>query len=219
MARQASQLEASEAEPPASSQAASERAAGQTGPDPQQAKADRRLVQRCVAGDVAAWEELYAQCHPSLLTSIEVLMGAGPRDPHVVDEIAARVWYAVVANDGELLGRYDPGRGARLITFLRAIAKDEISRHFRTERRRLRRELEAYRERPHHDRSHPDEATLSMHEFFDTLTPHEREFCDDHLLSTPQEGGELAQNHSESNTWQLAFRIRKKLRAFLGFEL
>ena len=51
--------------------------------------------------------------------------------PELVDEITARVWYALVADDGKLLERYDPSRGARLITFLRALTKGVASGYFR----------------------------------------------------------------------------------------
>lgn len=84
--------------------------------------ADLHLVDRCLNGEVAAWEELYAQCHEPLCTAIRSKLRQGITDPNLVDEMAARVWYAVVKNDGELLSRYDPERGGRVITFLRAIA-------------------------------------------------------------------------------------------------
>ncbi len=74
-------------------------------------QADRQLVDRCLAGEVAAWEEFYAQCHKPLGTAIRIMLGR-PHDPNLVAEIAARVWYALVAKDGELLARYSPAYGA-----------------------------------------------------------------------------------------------------------
>lgn len=71
-------------------------------------QADRQLVDRCLAGEVAAWEEFYAQCHDPLCTAIRIMLGRPHGDPNLVDEIASRVWYALVANDGKLLGRYSP---------------------------------------------------------------------------------------------------------------
>ena len=68
------------------------------------------LAKRCLSGEVAAWEELYAQCHEPLLVSIRIMLGPQSADATLVDEIAARVWYALVANDGELLSRYKPSR-------------------------------------------------------------------------------------------------------------
>ena len=72
--------------------------------------ADGLLAKRCLAGEVAAWEQLYAQCHEPLLVSIRIMLGSQSADANLVDEIAARVWYALVANDGELLSRYKPSR-------------------------------------------------------------------------------------------------------------
>ena len=65
-------------------------------------QADRKLVDRCLAGEVAAWEEFYAQCHDPLCTAIRIILGRSHGDANLVDEIAARVWYALVADDGAL---------------------------------------------------------------------------------------------------------------------
>jgi hypothetical protein len=172
--------------------------------------ADARLVQRCLAGEVAAWEELYAQCHEPLLVSVRIMLNGQSKDANLVDEIAARVWYALVAKDGELLTRYNPQR-ARLVTFLRALAKDEIARHFRGEVRRRRRELLALRERPQSTGS--GQSADSLSEFLCTLTPHERVFCNDYLLTEPS--GAAEQPHSAANIWQLSHRIYRKLLRFL----
>ena len=114
---------------------------------------DRELIGRCLAGEVKAWEELYCRSHPALLSSVKVLLGGGGCDLNLVDEITAGVWYALIENDGRLLARYDPRRGARLITFLRTVAKTEVCRHFRREGRRQRREQIALRARPAHRRT------------------------------------------------------------------
>jgi hypothetical protein len=184
------------------------------GADAGGARADAMLVERCVAGEVAAWEQLYAQCHNPLLVSIEIMLGRVSSDSNLVDEIGARVWYALVANDGELLTRYNPNRGARLGTFLRALAKDEIARHFRAEVRRRKRELSALRERPQHQGRDPDYPVNSLGEFLGTLTPHERAFCSDHLLAETS----AATNEkpcAAANVWQLSHRIYRKLVKFL----
>jgi hypothetical protein len=183
--------------------------------------ADQRLVARCLVGEVGAWEDLYAQCHAPLSVSIEMMLGQGCSDPHLVDEIAARVWYALIDNDGELLAKYDIDRGARLITFLRAVAKDEISRYFRTERRRRRRERTAWEEKPlHHAPDHGQPATV-LAEFFSTLTPHERDFCGEVLLCSPADteadSPPARQERSSASAWQLTHRIHRKLLDFLDF--
>lgn len=180
---------------------------------------DQQLVDRCLAGEVAAWEALYSQCHGALLASIRVLLGHGASDQNLVDEIAARVWYAVVADDGELLTRYEAARGARVITFLRAIAKDLVARHFRSERRRLQRETEALLEKPQHDTARGASPITSLAGFLSTLSPLERTFCDDFLLATPsKDGGNSRHTYSETYIRQLSSRIQRKLLGFVHGE-
>ncbi len=174
---------------------------------------DGLLAERCLAGEVAAWEQLYAQCHQPLLVSIGILLGRQSSDANLADEIAARVWYALVANDGELLARYDATRGARLITFLRALAKNEIVRHFREEVRRRNRELSAIRERPRHQERTLSQQVNSLTKFLCTLTPQEKVFCSDYLLAEPAaaEGP-----YSSASIWQLSHRVYHKLLRFLN---
>ena len=59
-------------------------------------RADADLAKRCVDGEVAAWEELYAQCHQPLLVSIEMMLRPNNADRNLVDELAARAWYAQI---------------------------------------------------------------------------------------------------------------------------
>lgn len=177
-------------------------------------QADGRLAERCLAGDVAAWEEFYAQCHEPLCTSIKILLGRPHCDPNLVDEIAARVWYALVAKDGQLLASYSPAREARLITFMRIVARDEISRHFRTEIRRRERELSALRERPQLSGTDSAQAVVGLREFLSTLTPQEHSFYYEVLLGEPAPTGAVLR--TASNIWQLTHRVYEKLTHFLG---
>ena len=189
------------------------------GPDPAALEADRRLAKRCVAGEVAAWEEFYARCHDALLANVQTLLGDRTSDANVVDEIAAQVWYALVANDGKLLARYDPAHGGRLTTFMRAIAKDLVCRHFRSEQRRLDREREASQDKPPHHADDRDRLESSLDEFLETLEPGERQFCDEHLLSSPGDGnGEAGQNGelSHAGFWRRTRRVYRRLLGFLG---
>ena len=177
-------------------------------------RADGLLAKRCLAGEVAAWEELYAQCHEPLLVSIRIMLGPQSADASLVDEIAARVWYALVANDGELLSRYKPSRGARLITFMRARANSEMVRYIRAEVRRRKRELAALRERPQYQGQDGAQPVNVLAEFLGTLTPREQVFCSEHLLGEPSDA--VGRTYSTSNIWQLSHRIRRKLLRFLG---
>jgi DNA-directed RNA polymerase specialized sigma24 family protein len=181
---------------------------------------DARLAARCRAGEVAAWEKLYAEHHPRLLTFIRRRMGPGRNDPDLVDELAARVWYALVADDGQLLDRYDPNRGARLSTFLHTLAKGVVSAYFRSESRRRRRELVAVEGRPGSHAPDADFDTL-LSEFCATLTERGREFMGKHLLAETVSSGASGSDatlapRSQAADWQLSHRIYRKLLAFLG---
>ncbi len=179
-------------------------------------RADRELVTRCLAGEVAAWEQLYEECHDRLVRSISVMLGGEAIDSSLVEEISARVWYALVADDGEMLARYEPERGARLITFMRALAKDETSRYFRAESRRKERELAAMREKNQHYAADFGQAAASLDEFMATLTPYERGFCTSQLMSSAAENGpEVHQPPTTASAWQLTHRIHRKLLDFL----
>jgi hypothetical protein len=182
---------------------------------------DRRLVERCLSGEVAAWEELYAQCHDMLLASVRCLLGQTRSDPNLVDEIAARVWYALVANDGELLAKYDPKRGARIITFMRSLAKDEICRFFRSERRRRRREKIACDEKSPHNTDDQAQSEAVLAEFWETLSPREMGFATDHLLAIAnadiQPYAKSSSKYSSANVWQLTHRIYSKFVKFFRY--
>jgi len=175
------------------------------------AEEDRELIDRCLAGEVDAWEELYRRCHPPLLQSIKVLLEGGVCDPNRVDEISAKVWYALIEKDGRLLARFDPRRGARAITFLRTVAKTEVRRHFRRQRRRRRRERIALCGRPAHQPADDDQTTASLWEFLDALTGCERAFYNHQL-------GDADRKPLSANGRQLRHRIRAKLLRFLGRE-
>lgn len=178
-------------------------------PDWEHVEADANLVRRCVAGEVAAWEELYNQCHLPLRRSIECLLPAPAPDPNLVDELASRVWFALMAEDGELLARFDRRRGTRVTTFMRAVAVDITSRHFRSERRRRRRELNSSVEQPLRAGNPSAELAASWEEFRQTLTRAERRFLDRHLDS-PKDN----QPTNHAYTLRLASRVRAKLRSF-----
>ena len=177
-------------------------------------QADSELAARCVTGEVAAWEEIYAQCHDPLCTTLRHILGGG-FDATLVDEIAARVWYSLVTNDGQRLARYLPERGARLITYLRALACDELRRHYRSEIRRRRRETVFALSTAQSTDADEEISSLIIAEFLDTLTPTERCFCRELLLSKEPEEIEKCER-SQANIWQLTHRTYKKMMHFLG---
>jgi hypothetical protein len=183
--------------------------------DPAGAQADRVLVDRCLAGEVAAWEELYRQCHDPLCAAIKMLLGPGFRDPNLVDDISARVWYALVKNDGELLDRFDPCRDLRLGVFFRGLARVELMQHFRAEQRRLCHEAEVGQRTRGNAPLNEWQIGVLLKEFAATLTPGEQQFMEEYLLSLPGEGeNSEGADLTDANIWQRRHRIRSKLLKF-----
>ena len=179
-------------------------------------QSDRALVDRCLEGDKSAWTRLYNQFQTPLMLAVRILLGRQAARHDLVEEIAAKVWFAVLDHDGKLLDRFDCARGCRLSTFLAGLAKNEISRYFRAERRRNMRETQVCR---HRKNVAPDchwhsmvGLTAAVAEFIATLTPREREYCEEFLLTR---SSELLEDLSDTNRWQLQHRVREKLWTFV----
>lgn len=184
--------------------------------DPPAIPDDQLLVDRCRAGEDAAWVEIHAKCHVHLVKQIRYTLGERARDVNLVEEIAARVWFALVADDGYLLDRFHPVKGNGLEKYLAAIARFEALRHQRSEfrRRRRERETQALRQSARDDRG-TSEVELDVQEFLPRLTPREKEFF--HCVLLGNDGHAMAV--SAPNAWQLRHRIRRKLLAFLDLGL
>jgi DNA-directed RNA polymerase specialized sigma24 family protein len=172
--------------------------------------ADRRLVDRCLAGDDQAWQELFAQQHHRLLASIRSMFGRSVNDPNRVEEIAACLWYELVADKGELLNQFDVDQGCRLSTYLSALAKSTAVEIFRADKRRRRREVQVSQPELGGSLETEDQSNHRISTFLDRLTPRERGFCVEVLLN----GTDSAGLYSPTNDWQLRSRIRRKLREF-----
>jgi len=177
--------------------------------------ADRTLIDRCLAGDVAAWSLLYRQTHDSLLATIRNFLGRAGQDRNLVEEIAARVWYALVKNDFELLAKFDVRRGCRLSTFLSVLAKSETRMLFRSERRRRSREQLVSRPELDSELSIAPNGLVSDEDFLGTLSPAEKTFYLDVLVAPSKERQSAQQAYSSENVWQLNYRVRKKLERFI----
>ena len=175
---------------------------------------DQQLIERCLTGDVAAWEDLYSRCHAPLLSLIKGMLSSA--DANLIDEIAARVWYALVANDGALLTRFDPTRGNRLITFMRAIARDEATRYFRAEIRRRERETIAMRQKSKGAKSEAPVPHFMVEEFLTTLSPGDRSLCLQHVLAAPHQDGGIPSSRPAGR--KQTRRLYRKLLAFLRRE-
>ena len=183
------------------------------------ARADRRLAERCLAGDEIAWERLYQRCHPQLLRAIKLLLGKDAGDLHLVDEMAARVWYTLLRDDGRLLASYDAERDCGLSAFLMGMARIEILRYMRSERRRRSYELIGGRRVLSEGRVPDWELAVMMDEFTSTLTPPELEFMERFLLFAP--GAEADADAVEvpaTSVWQRRHRLRLKLQIYLDLQ-
>lgn len=170
---------------------------------------DNKLVHRCLTGDTSAWSQMYARFQGSLLASIRAFLGKAGQDFHLIDEISARVWYALVRNDFELMAKFDAARNCRFSTFLSVLAKTETRLLLRSERRRKLRELVASKP----EVETPEDNVLSDEEFLATLSPAERAFFFDVLLSAYAEDKPIG--YTQENLWQLRHRVRRKLEQFL----
>jgi DNA-directed RNA polymerase specialized sigma24 family protein len=175
----------------------------------QESAAQRLLVDRCLAGTPAAWDELYAHQHDQLMASIRSFLRPKAEDAHLVEEIAARVWFALVSDGGRLLARFSPERGS-LQTYLALLAKSEASNMRKSELSRRRRENEVEHRRMSHLDDSATAAETDIDDFLVTLTPRERQFAATVLLQGASEEPTL----SRSNAWKLASRVRKKLLKF-----
>jgi DNA-directed RNA polymerase specialized sigma24 family protein len=174
---------------------------------------DRELIDQCIAGEPSAWSRMYHRFHDKLLASIRAFLGRAGGDMHLIDEIAARVWYAVIRNNFEVLSRFDTRRGCRLSTFLSVVAKTEARLLLRSERRRKLREQVASKPEVAPAKGDHLPQLLDDGEFVRTLSPAERVFYLDVLMASSEEAPEAA--YSQQNLWQLRHRIRKKLERFL----
>jgi hypothetical protein len=178
---------------------------------------DALLVERCLRGEVAAWEAFYRDCHDPLRASIRFFLGRSGADSQLVDELAARVWYALVDQDGKRLTKFNPRRGS-VHTFLRLLARKETSRYFLAERRRLKKEMSSILKRNHSATAAQSESLPAMlAEFLASLTPRERAFCGEYLhVGADGDGARLETPYSSANIWQITRRIYKKFLSYIG---
>ena len=175
---------------------------------------DRQLVDRCLLGDSKAWSKIYHLHHDRLLMAIRTLTFGNQANAELVDEIVARVWFAVVDNDARLLDRFDPQRGCRLIAFLTGIAKFETLNFFRSERRRKRRE-EYVSQAVEQQLETQWQQRMEIEDFTNLLTPGEQKYLACELNSLLNEGEQIAgRDISDTSRWQYRSRIQKKLKIY-----
>jgi DNA-directed RNA polymerase specialized sigma24 family protein len=176
---------------------------------------ERQVIERCLQGDPAAWSLMYERFHDPLATSVRAFLGKAGHDRDLVEEVCARVWYALVRNHFELLARFDIQRGVQLVTFLTLLAKTQARLLLRSERRRRTREQVASK-----PEAHPPDATswnvLEDDDFLTTLSPAEQTFFQRVLVAGLAHEAPLAvEPYSRQYAWQLRHRVRRKLEDFL----
>jgi DNA-directed RNA polymerase specialized sigma24 family protein len=168
---------------------------------------EERLVARCLQGEHTAWETLFRDYHPQLVSIIKSLT------PHEsgaeqAEEVAAAVWSSLCGGAFSRLRRYDPRTG-RLLGYLARMARSEIWRERRSERRRYTRECKAARKEATWDEVGRE---LILQEFLTTLSHREREFCLSYLMQ--QANSPVRPKVSAANGWRLRSRVLKKFRTF-----
>ena len=177
---------------------------------------DGQMVDRCLAGDERAWERLYGECHPRLRKAIGLLLRADAGGVHTVEEIAARVWYALLRDDFRLLKAYDADRDSTLYSFLMGLARIEILRYTRSERRRRSYEMLGGRTRLEEQRVSEGQVASLIDEFASTLTPGQREFMDLFVTGRAENKPDSGlMGLSETSIRARRHRIRRKLNNFL----
>jgi DNA-directed RNA polymerase specialized sigma24 family protein len=172
-------------------------------------------VQRCLSGDERAWERLYRKHHPRLRKAIEALLGGDPGDAQLIEEIGARVWYEVLKHNCRLLSAYDADRDSDLDSFLMGLARIEILRYRRSERRRLSYEVRGGRRRLEQQHVSDWHLATMLDDFTSMLTPGEQEFME-RFLTGP--GGNEPDGEFDvpaTTVWTRRYRIRRKLERFL----
>lgn len=172
---------------------------------------ERNLIARCLAGDGDAWKQLYLDQTPGLLRAVRYFLGP-KANAEAVEEINARVWYALLGNGGRLLRRYLPGETRSLRRFLAGVARFEVLRYLRAEKTRRQHELARSAQETQEAPPVGMEVGSLLNEFASTLKPREIEFLEDYMLAPPNGWDSQL---SATNLWQRRHRLKAKLHQFL----
>ena len=174
--------------------------------------ADEQLVVRCLRNERTAWAELFELCHSRIVTRVCSVLRRAPGTLDAAEEVAAKVWLAVVVDEGRLLRRFDAGNGTRVATYLSGIAGKETLKFLRSSRRRKHREAE-YGKAAARRTSTTPVALLELKEFLSLLTPAEHHVCLSDLKATNKPSAERNKNFAATRR-----SVRSKLADFLRSE-
>ncbi len=178
-----------------------------------EAAADSALWARCLAGDEAAWDEFYQARTPELRRLVGCFLAANRRDAETIEEIVARVWYALVCDEARLFRRCFIEPCVCRCRFLAGIVRNEVRRYVRCESERARHGRQFALGCAGCGESPPSSLEFGslLNEFASTLNPKELDFLENYLLGFPCSGDCL----SDANVWQRRHRLRMKARQFL----
>jgi hypothetical protein len=101
--------------------------------------ADRRLKQRCLDGEQAAWLLLYTDNYPGLVCYVQTRLAARPIPWLAADDVASNVFASLWEDKCRLVHYYDPERGTWQ-AFLRKLAGQQIGIGWRQEMQRRKHE-------------------------------------------------------------------------------
>jgi DNA-directed RNA polymerase specialized sigma24 family protein len=146
----------------------------------------RVLVDRCLAGDGQAWNDLVRRFQPGLMSTVQRLLGKKARDAILVGDLVQEVWVLLWKNSCRLLRKFDGAKGD-LPAYLASLARQKVHHHF----------LALNRKKSLHQRSLSQcqlddleiwEAPLDllMEDFCPCLTPNERELVFEKALGNQQ---------------------------------
>lgn len=170
---------------------------------------ERRLIAGCMLGEDEAWETIFRDYHPRLISYLNFLTRMWGGDREQAEEVAFSIWCGLYDGTARFLRKYDPAAGD-LLRFIKNEARGMLGRRRRSELRGRRRECAAARvEATRDDVGYG----LMVEEFLATLTRREREFCLSILLSAPEV--DAIRPISETNEYVLRCRIMKKLRTYM----
>jgi excisionase family DNA binding protein len=87
---------------------------------------DRALVGAAITGDDAAWREIVRRHSAALREAVRETHRVSEIE---VDDVVSDFWLSLIENDKRQLRRFDPGRGAELLSWLTVRLLQVVDRH------------------------------------------------------------------------------------------
>jgi DNA-directed RNA polymerase specialized sigma24 family protein len=146
----------------------------------------RVLVDRCLAGDGQAWNDLVRRFQPGLMSTVQRLLGKKARDAILVGDLVQEVWVLLWKNSCRLLRKFDGDKGD-LPAYLASLARQKVHHYFLTLNRKKNLHQLSLSHRQFDDLE-IWEAPLDqlLRDFCPCLTPNERELVFEMALGNQQ---------------------------------